>query len=233
MRLKIAAILLATTFVTLGAAAAARAAQPVPAAPQAEPVRYSAQHLLRDDGLRHGLARRRCLLARRPQPADQARRAAACSTFTRLPVAGGDPVPLTASTTNANFAESYFPGDDRAAFPADQGGNELNHLYVRLADGTVRDLTPGEKLKAEFDGWSADGRTLFVSTNERNPQMFDLYAYDAQTYARRLVFQNEGFLIGAVSRDGRQVALIKAHSSANSDVYLAEIGATGAAGAPR
>ena len=52
--------------------------------------------------------------------------------------------------------------------------------------------------------------------------MFDLYAYDAASYARRLVFQNEGFLIGDVSRDGRHVALVKAHSSANSDVYLAE-----------
>jgi dipeptidyl aminopeptidase/acylaminoacyl peptidase len=143
-----------------------------------------------------------------------------------LPVAGGDPVPLTRSTTTANFALVYFPADERVLYTADQGGNELNHLYVRSADGTVRDITPGERLKAEFHGFSADGRSFFVSTNERNPQMFDLYAYDAQSYERRLIFQNEGFLIGDVARDGRHVALIKAHSSANSDLYLAAIGST-------
>ena len=44
MRLKIAAALLASTFLILaGAATAARAAQPAPAAPQGTPVRYSAQ----------------------------------------------------------------------------------------------------------------------------------------------------------------------------------------------
>lgn len=143
-----------------------------------------------------------------------------------LPVAGGDPVPLTRSTTTANFALVYFPNDERILYTADQGGNELNHLYVRSADGSVRDITPGERLKANFHGFSADGRSIFVSTNERNPQMFDLYAYDAQSFERRLIFQNEGFLIGDVSRDGRHVALIKAHSSANSDVYLAAIGSS-------
>src|SRR5690606_24883969 len=48
-----------------------------------------------------------------------------------LPVAGGDPVPLTASTTNATFAQSYFPDGRRVLVAADQGGNELTHIYVR------------------------------------------------------------------------------------------------------
>ena len=39
-----------------------------------------------------------------------------------LPVAGGDPVPLTASTTNATFAQSYFPDGRRVLVAADQGG---------------------------------------------------------------------------------------------------------------
>jgi dipeptidyl aminopeptidase/acylaminoacyl peptidase len=141
-----------------------------------------------------------------------------------LPVAGGDPVPVTTSRDNATFAASFFPEDDRVLFTADQGGNELTHVYVREQDGTVRDLTPGERLKASFRGWSDDGRTFFVSTNERNPQMFDVYAYDADGYQRRIIFQNDGYVIGDISRDGRSVALVKAHSSANSDIYLVTIG---------
>jgi dipeptidyl aminopeptidase/acylaminoacyl peptidase len=141
-----------------------------------------------------------------------------------LPVAGGDPVPLTTSPDNATFAASFFPADDRVLVTADRGGDELTHVYVRELDGTLRDLTPGERLKASFHGWSEDGRTFFISTNERNPQMFDVYSYDADGYQRRLIFQNEGYVLGDISRDGRHLALVKAHSSANSDLYLASIG---------
>jgi dipeptidyl aminopeptidase/acylaminoacyl peptidase len=141
-----------------------------------------------------------------------------------LPVAGGDPVQISRSGANATFASSYFPNDDRILFTADQGGNELNHLYVRQTDGTVRDLTPGEHLKADFMSWGADGRRFFVSTNERDPQSFDVYAYDAATLDRHMIFQNDGFIVGDVSRDGRHVALVKAISSADSDVYLATVG---------
>lgn len=145
-----------------------------------------------------------------------------------LPIAGGDPVQISQSTTNATFAATYFPNDDRVIFTADQGGNELNHVYVRLADGTVRDLTPGQTLKAEFMGWSADGRTFFVSTNEREARAFDVYAYDATTYDRRMIYQNNGdYSPGEVSRDGRWIALGKANSAADSDVYLYEVGGSG------
>ena len=146
----------------------------------------------------------------------------------RLPVAGGEPVALTNSPDNATFAISFFPNDERILVTSDRGGNELNHLYVRQPDGTLRDLTPGDRLKAQFLGWAADGRTFWAATNERNPQMFDVYAYDAQTLERRLVFQNEGFTPATVSPDGRHVALVKSHSSANSDIYLAELGSSAA-----
>ena len=145
-----------------------------------------------------------------------------------LPVAGGEPVPLTASTTNATFAQSYFPDGRRVLVAADQGGNELTHIYVRQTDGTLRDLTPGDKLKAGFVGFSDDGQTFWLTSNERDPEVFDVYAYDAATYERKLVFQNPGMDVAAVSGDGRLVALTKSHTSANSDIYLADLSAGGA-----
>lgn len=148
-----------------------------------------------------------------------------------LPITGGDPVPLTQSADNATFGASFFPADDRVLFTADQGGNELTHIYVREVNGTVRDLTPGERVKASFLEWSGDGQSFYVSTNERNPQMFDVYAYDADDYERQMIFKNEGYYsVGDISRDGRQIALLKRHSSANSDIYLAR---TGDEGEPR
>ncbi|MBD3834059.1 S9 family peptidase [Brevundimonas bullata] len=144
-----------------------------------------------------------------------------------LPVAGGAPVPLTASTTNATFAQSYFPDGRRILVAADQGGNELTHIYVRETDGTLRDLTPGDKVKAGFVGFSDDGQTFWLTSNERDASAFDVYAYDATTYERKLVFQNPGLNVTAVSGDGRLVALIKSHTSANSDIYLADLQAGG------
>jgi dipeptidyl aminopeptidase/acylaminoacyl peptidase len=140
-----------------------------------------------------------------------------------LPVAGGEPVALTSAPDNATFPASYFPGDDRILFTADKGGDELDHVFVREADGSVKDLTPGDKVKADFAGWSADGKTFFLISNERDPEMFDVYAYDAATYARKLAFRNEGYSVGAISRDGRWVAMVKERTSADNNLYLADL----------
>ena len=125
------------------------------------------------------------------------------------PVAGGDWTPITQSTTDSTYAVSFFPGDDRILFTKDQGGNELNHLYVLepagggKAYGEPRDLTPGEKLKAMFAGWMPDGSAFYVRTNERDNRFFDVYRYDAKTYERTIFYKNEaGYIPASISNDG-------------------------------
>src|SRR6187551_762571 len=108
-----------------------------------------------------------------------------------VPVAGGAATPVTTSTADSTYAVSFFPADDRLLYTRDQGGNELNHLYVRGTDGNDKDLTPGEKLKAIFRGWTPSGDAFWVSTNERDPKFFDLYRYDANSYARSIVYKDE------------------------------------------
>jgi dipeptidyl aminopeptidase/acylaminoacyl peptidase len=138
-----------------------------------------------------------------------------------IPAAGGDPQPLTTSTDNAIFAVSYFPADDRILYSSNKGGNELDHLYVRSADGKIRDLTPGAKLKAHFAGWAGDDRSFFVQTNERDEKFFDLYEYATDGYARTLIYRNtEGFQLGPVSRDKRYVALVRPRTSNDADIFL-------------
>ncbi|HEX2138644.1 MAG TPA: S9 family peptidase [Woeseiaceae bacterium] len=138
-----------------------------------------------------------------------------------LSAADGAAKPLTTSTTDSTFAVSWFPDDARVLFTADQGGNELDHLYVRELDGQTRDLTPGEEVKAGFVGWSDDGEHFYVETNERDPAAFDLYRYAADGYERTLVFRNDDALaIAAVSPDGSTIALVKPRTSADSDLYI-------------
>ena len=138
-----------------------------------------------------------------------------------IPVAGGEMEPLTQSTDDAVFAISFFPNDDRILYSQDQGGNELSHLYVRQADGTSRDLTPGEGHQANFGGWSDDLTAFYVWSNERDPQFFDLYKYSSEDYARTLLFENtQGFNPGTLSRDERYLAVSRPYTTANSDIFL-------------
>ncbi|MBP6327416.1 MAG: hypothetical protein KA372_09655, partial [Dokdonella sp.] len=59
-----------------------------------------------------------------------------------MPTGGGDWSAVTSSATDNNYAVSYFPADERKLVTRDQGGNELDHLYVIELDGSEKDLTP-------------------------------------------------------------------------------------------
>jgi len=138
-----------------------------------------------------------------------------------LAAADGARTPLTTSTTDSTYAISWFPDDVRVLIAADQGGNELDHLYVRELSGATRDLTPGDKVKADFLGWSGDGESFFAYTNERDAAAFDVYRYATRDYARTLIFENvEAFDVSAISPDGSTIALVKPRTSADSDIYL-------------
>jgi dipeptidyl aminopeptidase/acylaminoacyl peptidase len=138
-----------------------------------------------------------------------------------VPVGGGQPQPLTQSTGNSIFAQSYFPGDERFIYSSDEGGNELTHVYVRNPDGSTKDLTPGTKLKAGFRGWAGDDKSFFVSTNERDQRYFDLYELSVDGYDRRIFYRNtEGFQLGPVSRDKRYIALLRPRTTSDADIFV-------------
>lgn len=138
-----------------------------------------------------------------------------------IAAAGGEPQPLTQSTTNAIRPVSYFPGDDRILYASDEGGNELTHIYVRNTDGTTKDLTPGAKLKAGFEDWAVDDKSFFITSNERDPRFFDVYEISLDGFTRSLFYQNnDGFQIGPISRDKRYIAMGKPRTTSDADIYL-------------
>jgi dipeptidyl aminopeptidase/acylaminoacyl peptidase len=139
-----------------------------------------------------------------------------------MPVAGGEPKQLTNSTKESTFAVSYFPADARFLYRYDKGGNENEHLYLRELDGKERDLTPGEKTKAQFYGWSQDRKSFFFGTNARDPKFFDVFEMSLADLKPALLYQDEtGFQFGAISNDKKFMAFGKPGSStADSDVYL-------------
>ena len=139
-----------------------------------------------------------------------------------MPVAGGDAKQLTNSTKESTYAVSYFPGDARFLYRYDKGGNENEHLYLRELDGTERDLTPGEKTKANFLGWSQDRKSFFFSTNTRDPKFFDIFEMSIADLKPVLLYEDKtGYQFGDISNDKKFIAFGKpGNSTADSDVYL-------------
>ncbi|HEY8223938.1 MAG TPA: S9 family peptidase [Pyrinomonadaceae bacterium] len=139
-----------------------------------------------------------------------------------VPVTGGAPTQLTSSTKESTFSVSYFPHDARILYTYDRGGNENSHIYVRELNGTERDLTPGEKVKANFLGWSFDRKSFFFSTNERDARFFDIYEMPLDTFKPSLIYKDEtGLDFGDISNDKMYITFQKnGASTSDSDVYI-------------
>lgn len=134
---------------------------------------------------------------------------------------GSGSVRLTDSKTDSIQAQGYFPQDERFLYLADQGGNELSHLYVKELNSTHIDLTPGSEHQARFLGWAHDGKSLFVGTNERDSRYFDIYEIRLQDYHRELIYKDEkGYEFQEVSPDKRSIVFVRTNKREDSDILL-------------
>jgi dipeptidyl aminopeptidase/acylaminoacyl peptidase len=139
-----------------------------------------------------------------------------------MPLSGGEEKPLTNSTKESTYIVSAFPHDARFLYMYDKGGNENSHIYIRELDGKERDLSPGDKTKANFLKWSQDLKSFFFSTNARDPKFFDIYEMAVVDLAPKLIYKDEvGYNFGDISNDRKFIAFGKpGNTTADSDVYL-------------
>jgi dipeptidyl aminopeptidase/acylaminoacyl peptidase len=139
-----------------------------------------------------------------------------------IATSGGQPTQLTNSTKESTYVVSAFPTDARFLYTYDKGGNENSHLYLRDLDGSERDLTPGDKTKANFLRWSQDRKSFFFSTNARDPKFFDIFEMNTANLTPVLVYKDEtGYNFDAISNDKRFIAFGKpGNTTADSDIYL-------------
>lgn len=134
---------------------------------------------------------------------------------------------LTASEDDAQFARSYFPEDERFIFTGDQGGNELDHIFIKNTDGSELDLTP-DSAKATLYGWNNDRTAIHWTSNKRDPKYFDLYrtGVDGPSSAEggfqtEVMYTNtNGFTPSAISDNERYIALSEFITTANSNIHI-------------
>lgn len=140
-----------------------------------------------------------------------------------IDVASGTKTQLT-DAKDSTYPVRYFPNDERILFTRDNGGNERFHLYVRLENGEVKDLTPGENTRANFAGFSQDEKSFYILSNQRDERFMDLYQVDATSYESKLIYKNDKNLnVQQVSNTDRYVALIQAQGNKDSDLFLLDL----------
>ena len=127
----------------------------------------------------------------------------------------------TNSSVESFFAVDYVPGTDNFLYSADKGGNENDHIYLQRTDGTVTDLTPGEKEKANFFGWTRDKKTMYYGSNVRNPQFFDVYKMDTADWKPKMLYKNDsGLDVNSISYSERYIVLTKSVTTDRNEMYL-------------
>ena len=129
---------------------------------------------------------------------------------------------LTSSPKESFFAVNYLPQSKRFLYSADKGGDENSHLYLKSeSDTSSRDLTPWPKSTNSFFGWSADKKSMYVISNNRNPQFFDLWKLDTVSWKPVMIYQNDsGLDPGGISKSERYIALTKSITSDKNELYL-------------
>lgn len=148
-------------------------------------------------------------------------------------VSDGKMTQLTRSEEESYFAIGYVQSGDVGKntsagilYAADQGGNELSHIYLLRGDSTV-DLTPDTTARADFMGWNADKSGFYFTSNTRDPQMMDVYKMTVADWKPTLVYQNDAaYEINDLAWDEKTVALARPITTSQNELYLLDI-ATG------
>ena len=138
-----------------------------------------------------------------------------------IPAKGGEMTAITQSDSTSISANSYFPNDNRMLLSADGNGDEIDHLFVRELDGTIKDITPEKGAKASFYGWSKDDNYLYFGSNKRDPRYFDTYKMSIDDFSSEMIYKDEsGLSFSGMSSDENYFALSKSLNTNDSDLSL-------------
>ena len=130
---------------------------------------------------------------------------------------------ITNSTEDSYFSIGYTPQTNEALYSSDQGGNENSHIYLIRENKSI-DLTPGEKTKASFMGWTFDENEMYFQSNKRDPRYFDLYKMNVKTLESKLIYENnQAYSISDISQNDKYLILIKQTTREVNEMFLFNI----------
>ncbi len=138
-----------------------------------------------------------------------------------IDIATGKKTQRTFSEKESFFGIDEVPNSDKIIYSADKGGNENNHIYLLDKDGNSVDLTPGDKVKTSFSGWSEDKEYMRYMSNVRDPRYFDMYKMKLSNWESEMIYQNdEGLNIGSISHDEKIYSISKSITTSENKLFL-------------
>lgn len=134
------------------------------------------------------------------------------------PLAGGAERRVTSET--ARDISGYFWKGDRILYVKDFGGDENFHVVsVDLEGKDLKDLTPGEKIRAEIvDDLEDDAGYILLSHNRRDPRVFDVFRVDVKTGKEEQVAQNPGNITGWMTDHAGRLRVATATDGVNNSL---------------
>lgn len=139
-----------------------------------------------------------------------------------LSIADTSMAPLTRSAKESFYAVGYLWGTGKFLYSADQGGNENSHIYLQSpGDTAAKDITPWMGSSNSMFGWSKDKRSVYISSNKRNPRYFDILKADTATWNFTMFFQNDsGYNANDISYTEKYITLSKSITTDKNELYL-------------
>ncbi len=151
--------------------------------------------------------------------------ASGTSQIWAIDLPNGAPRQLTKYDDNISFAK-YTPNGE-IVFGKAVGGNENTQFYVMKSDGaSVRALTDTPKVRNNFGEISDDGKLVYYTSNERNPNYFDVYALQIADGKQIFVHNQDGNNdIAAASEDGKRIIVSRSGTELglDNDLYLIDV----------
>jgi dipeptidyl aminopeptidase/acylaminoacyl peptidase len=143
-----------------------------------------------------------------------------------IAAAGGWPEQMTFYSDRVDFVAWSSDGAG-LVFAKSRGGDENAQLYwLSPEGGQARALTSAPKVRHNFGSWSHDGKKISYSSNQRDPDFFDVYIMDVASGREELVYRQDGSNQPvAWSFDDRQIVVSRSGEqfSLDDDLFQIEI----------
>jgi dipeptidyl aminopeptidase/acylaminoacyl peptidase len=138
-----------------------------------------------------------------------------------LDLESGERKPLTESKDESVWVSSLFPNDNRMLYTSDNGGDEIDHIFLLNEDGSTKELTPEKGAKASFYGWSDDLKSFFYGFNKRDKRFMDVYEMDIENFNSKLIYENkEGLDFNGISNNKKYIVVSKVINTNDVDLFL-------------
>jgi dipeptidyl aminopeptidase/acylaminoacyl peptidase len=127
------------------------------------------------------------------------------------------------SATERDIRNYFWATSNRLAYLRDKGGDENFHLFAVDADGkNEKELTPFDKTRVEIVDDLSDLEDnhgdILISTNQRDPKVFDAYRINTSTGQMTLIARNPGNILGWVTDHQGRIRVAVSSDGVNSSL---------------